>query len=350
MATSGRTRRRKTGRVSAKENGRAQGAAERRRGSSIDVKAFTERFDEIVDNVETVVKGKREVIRLALVAALCEGHVLLEDVPGTGKSVLARALAQSMDATTARVQCTPDLLPADVTGAAILDQKTGELEFRPGPLFHHVVLVDEVNRATPKTQSAFLEAMQERRVSSDGVTRSLPRPFLVLATQNPVEIAGTYPLPEAQLDRFLFRLKMGYLDREREFEVMFDNSAQLAVEDLGAVVGTDEIQKMIDAATQVQVSDEVGFYIVDLVTASRDDPSITMGGSSRATIALVRAARALAASDGRAHVYPDDVREALHPVLAHRLVLSPEAVLRGETAETVVERIAATVRPPVDRA
>ena len=206
-------------------------------------------FDAIVDNIETVIKGKTDVVRLALVAILCEGHILFEDVPGTGKSMLARAIAQSINATSNRVQCTPDMLPGDITGSSILDQKRGEFEFRPGPIFTNVLLSDEINRATPKTQSALLEAMAERRVSADGVTYDLPRPFLVLATQNPVELAGTFPLPEAQLDRFLFKLSMGYMDRDSEFEVMFDNSVQLSIEDLGAVIDTHVVRAMIDYAT-----------------------------------------------------------------------------------------------------
>jgi len=313
----------------------------------MDVRAFQRRFDEIMANVETVVRGKEDVVRLALVAVMSEGHVLLEDVPGTGKSVLARAIAQSIDATTARVQCTPDMLPADITGAAVMERRTGALEFRPGPVFSNVLLADEINRATPKTQSALLEAMQERRVSVDGTTHDLPRPFLVLATQNPVETAGTFPLPEAQLDRFLFRLALGHLDRDHELEVMFANSRHLAIESLGSVVATREVSTMIAAAGQVEVAEDVGYYIVDLVQASREDPAVLMGGSSRAAIALVRAARVLAASDGRKHVYPDDVLVVLQPVLEHRVVLRPDAVLRGESAAEVVARAVAAVRSPV---
>jgi MoxR-like ATPase len=232
---------------------------------TIDAMAFSAAFESIVENIETVIKGKTEVVRLALVAILCEGHILFEDVPGTGKSMLARAIAQSINATSNRVQCTPDMLPGDITGSSILDQKQGTFEFRPGPIFTNVLLSDEINRATPKTQSALLEAMAERRVSTDGVTRDLPRPFLVLATQNPVELAGTFPLPEAQLDRFLFKLSMGYMSRDTEFEVMFDNSVQLSIEDLGAVIDTHVVRAMIEYASQVDISPEVGYYIVDLV-------------------------------------------------------------------------------------
>ena len=314
---------------------------------SIDAAAFSAAFDAIVDNIETVIKGKTEVVRLALVAILCEGHILFEDVPGTGKSMLARAIAQSIHATSNRVQCTPDMLPGDITGSSILDQKRGTFEFRPGPIFTNVLLSDEINRATPKTQSALLEAMAERRVSTDGVTRDLPRPFLVLATQNPVELAGTFPLPEAQLDRFLFKLSMGYMSRNTEFEVMFDNSVQLSIEDLDAVVSNDVVNAMIDYATTIEVSPEVGYYIVDLVHASRKDPSVAMGGSPRASIALLRASRCLAASDGRDHVYPDDVRAVLRPVMAHRVILNPDAMLRGDTIDAVLERMTSAIKPPL---
>jgi MoxR-like ATPase len=313
----------------------------------MDARLFKQTFDGVVDNIESVIKGKTDVVRLALVAILCEGHILFEDVPGTGKSMLARAIAQSINATVSRVQCTPDMLPGDITGSSILDQKRGEFEFRPGPIFANVLLSDEINRATPKTQSALLEAMAERRVSADGVTYDLPRPFLVLATQNPIEQAGTFPLPEAQLDRFLFKLSMGYMARQYEFEVMFDNSVQLSIEDLGAMTETAEVQAMIDFATTIEISPEVGYYIVDLVQASRTDPAVAMGGSPRASIALLRASRVLAASDGRQHVYPDDVRAVLRPVMAHRVILNPDAILRGDSVDGVLERITGAVKPPV---
>jgi MoxR-like ATPase len=313
----------------------------------IDAKQFSSSFEGIIANVEKVIKGKNEVVRLSLVAILCEGHILFEDVPGTGKSMLARGLSQSIHATSNRIQCTPDMLPGDITGSSIYDQKRGVFEFRPGPIFANVLLADEVNRATPKTQSALLEAMAERRVSVDGVTHDLPRPFLVLATQNPIELAGTFPLPEAQLDRFLFKLTMGYLDRDREYEVMFDNSVQLSIETLGAVVGTEQVNEMIAYASGIQVAPEVGYYIVDLVQASRTDPAVAMGGSPRAAIALLRASRVLAASDGREHVYPDDVRAVLAPVMRHRVILNPDAILRGETIDAVLERITGKVKPPL---
>jgi MoxR-like ATPase len=294
-----------------------------------------------------VLKGKTEIVRLALVAILCEGHILFEDVPGTGKTVLARAIAQSVNASTQRVQCTPDMLPGDITGSSILDQRKGTFEFRPGPVFCNVLLADEINRATPKTQSSLLEAMAERRVSSDAVTYELPRPFLVLATQNPIEQAGTFPLPEAQLDRFLFKMSLGYMDRGAEYDVMFANAKQLSIEDLGPVTDTREIEKMIAYASDIEVSDDVAYYIVDLVQASRNDSNIAMGGSPRASIALLRSARVLAASDGRTHVYPDDVRAVLPYVMAHRIVLNPDAILRGEGVSNVLDRVTNQVKPPV---
>jgi len=326
---------------------RTRSARTSRRLVAQDATEFKNKFQLIADNIGTVIKGKDDVVRLALVAVMSEGHVLFEDVPGTGKSMLARAIGQSMNATTSRVQCTPDMLPGDITGSSIYDQKQGSFEFRPGPVFTNILLSDEINRATPKTQSALLEAMAEKRVTADGTTYPLPRPFLVLATQNPIEQAGTFPLPEAQLDRFLFKLSMGYMDKEHEYEVMFDNSGQLTIEDLGAVVDTEEVQAMIDYAATVEVSPEVGRYIIDLVHASRNDGAVAMGGSPRASIALLRASRVLAASDGREHVYPDDVREVLRPVLAHRVIMNPEAILRGDSIDAVMERLANAVKPPL---
>ena len=313
----------------------------------MDAAQFRADFEVLAENIESVIKGKSDVVRLALVAIMCEGHVLFEDLPGTGKSMLARAIAQSMDAKDSRVQCTPDMLPGDITGSSILDQKKGEFEFRPGPVFCNILLADEINRATPKTQSSLLEAMAERRVSADGVTYDLPRPFLVLATQNPVEQAGTFPLPEAQLDRFLFKLSMGYMTREAELEVMFDNSISLSIEDLGAVITPETVTAMIRYASTVNVSPEVGMYIVDLVHATRNDPAVAIGGSPRASIALLKASRVLAASDGRSDVYPDDVRAVMQPVLAHRIILNPDAMLRGENVGAVLERITAQVKAPV---
>ncbi len=308
---------------------------------------FTDRFDLIVNNISKVIKGKDEIVRLSLVALLAEGHILFEDLPGTGKTMLARAIAQTLNMKASRISCTPDLLPADITGSTVLDRKTGDFLFRPGPVFANVFLADEVNRSTPKTQSALLEAMQERQVTYDAVTYPLPRPFIVLATQNPIELAGTFPLPEAQLDRFLFKLSLGYLTREDEAGVLSANRRKEAILSLGAVVETEEVISMIDWAAEVTVSDAVDLYIVDLVQGTRNDPSLQVGASARASLALMRASRVLAASQGRDDVLPDDVKALAGPVLAHRLILNPDAMLREETVQQVVERVVTRVKVPV---
>ena len=319
---------------------------ERTGTAAIDRTEFARVFGELSANVERVVRGKGDVVRLALVAVLAEGHVLFEDVPGTGKTVLARAISQSMDASLGRIQCTPDMLPGDITGSSIYNQKEERFEFQPGPVFANVLLADEINRATPKTQSALLEAMAERRVSADGTTYDLPRPFLVLATQNPVEQAGTFPLPEAQFDRFLFRLSMGYMDNDSELEVVLANSKRLAIEGLSAVADVQLVNAMIEYAADIELSPEVGRFVIELVNATRREPALALGGSPRASIALVRAARVLAASDGRVDVFPDDVLTVLRPVLNHRVVVNPDYLIRGETVDAVLERIETSVKPP----
>src|SRR3954463_10421109 len=260
----------------------------------LDVERFQESFRRVADNVNTVIHGKSDVVRLALVAIFANGHVLFDDVPGVGKSMLARALSVTMGADTARVQCTPDMLPGDITGSSVIDSSTMRLIFKPGPVFTNVLLVDEINRATPKTQSALLEAMAERNVTVDGSPNPLPKPFLVLATQNPVEQAGTFPLPEAQLDRFLFRLKMGYPDEEAELRVMRGNVAGLEVETLGAVTTPEEIVEMQAMVPLVAVPEAVERYILQLVSTTRGDPSILLGASPRASITMARAARVMA--------------------------------------------------------
>ncbi|HTL22800.1 MAG TPA: MoxR family ATPase [Mycobacteriales bacterium] len=310
---------------------------------------FKKRFDKIADNVNSVIHGKDDVVRLALVAACANGHVLFEDVPGVGKSMLARALGISMGCGTNRIQCTPDMLPGDITGSSVIDQSGGRMKFvfKPGPVFTNILLVDEINRSTPKTQSALLEAMAERNVTAEGVTHPLPAPFLCLATQNPIENAGTFPLPEAQLDRFLFKLSIGYPDLEAERLVARGNALTLEVDNLGPVCNAEEIVEMQRMASEVTISTAVETYILEIVQATRQDKALLMAASPRATIALFKASKALAAADGRSTVYPEDVKALLNPVLAHRTLLSPEALLRGDSVSDVLERTAGRIKPPM---
>jgi MoxR-like ATPase len=321
-------------------------ATRMRRSTGLSSKAFQERFEALTENVEKVIRGKHDVVRLALVALFSEGHVLFEDVPGVGKSMLARAIGKSIEATQGRIQCTADMLPSDITGTSILDQKTYKFSFRQGPVFANILLADEINRATPKTQSALLEAMAERTVTVDGETHDLPRPFLVLATQNPVELAGTFPLPEAQLDRFLFRLAMGYPAKDAEKEVLRASAHAHPIDSLTPVMGTEEALLMIQWAAGVTVSEPVLDYVVELCAATREEPALTLGAGPRASLALMWATRVLAASEGREDVYPDDVKTLLPAVMSHRVMLSPDASLRGDTPETVIERVLTRVRPP----
>ncbi len=298
-------------------------------------------------NVERVLVGKRPVIELAIVAVLCEGHLLIEDVPGIGKTTLARSLAQSIGGSFRRLQCTPDLLPSDVTGVSVFDQRSAEFIFRPGPIFTNVLLADEINRATPRTQSAVLEAMQEAQVSVDGVTRGVPRPFVVLATQNPVELEGTFPLPEAQLDRFLMRLSLGYPSEADEEALLFSHAPSANSSALEPVASCEEVLAAIAEVGRVHVHEDVGRYLVKVSRATRVDADVRLGASPRATLALQRAAQAWAAIHGRAFVVPDDVKWLAGPVLAHRLIASLEARLRGRDAAAIVESILETVPVPV---
>jgi MoxR-like ATPase len=313
------------------------------------VQSFAEAFDAIVDNVALVVQGKDDAIRLALVCLVAEGHLLIEDVPGVGKTSLAKAVAASLDCSWGRIQFTPDLLPSDVTGVSIYNRATGAFEFRPGGIFANLVLADEINRASPKTQSALLEAMEEHQVTVDGTTYELVPPFMVIATQNPVEHEGTYPLPESQLDRFLMRIAMGYPARAAEIAIL-DTHARSAppIAGLHAVATAGDVAQLVAMAHAVHVAPTLKGYIVDLAAASRRHPSLALGVSPRAALGLLRAARARAASLGREYVVPDDLKGLAGPVLEHRLALSPEAQLRGATRAGVLREVLASVAiPPV---
>lgn len=302
----------------------------------------------IQTQIGRVVIGKAEIVELLLVALLCEGHVLLEDVPGTGKTTLARALALTLDCDFRRMQFTPDVLPTDVTGLSYFNQKLADFVFRPGPIFAQIVLADEINRATPRTQSALLEAMQERTVTMDGETRPLPRPFLVLATQNPIELEGTFPLPEAQLDRFLLKLNLGYPSADEEDAILLRHGNADPLTEVQGVVAAEDVQVLSRAVAQVTVSDVVRQYLVALVRATRGSDELELGASPRGSLALYRASQAYAALNGREFVLPDDVKRLAVPALAHRLVLQPEARLRGRSTAAIVQHIMDRVPVPVE--
>ncbi len=300
------------------------------------------------ENVARVIVGRDDVIELALVAMLCNGHVLIEDVPGLGKTMLAKALARSVGCTFRRIQFTPDLMPSDVTGINFYNQKSGEFEFRAGPLIANIVLADEINRATPRTQSALLEAMEEQQLTIDGVTKSLPRPFLVLATQNPIELEGTFPLPEAQLDRFLLRVRMGYPDAAEEDAILLRFEAENPLDALQPVIEAAELARLAALLPSVHCDASVRNYIVRLAQATRAHASVELGASPRATLALFRAGRALAAVRGRDYVLPDDVKHLAPAVFGHRIMLSSQSRLRGRDAETLVRDLLDELPVPVE--
>ena len=303
-----------------------------------------ESFSEtILENVEQVIVGKRPVLELFMVALLCEGHVLLEDVPGVGKTMMARALAISLGGTFKRMQCTPDLLPNDVTGVSVFNQQNGQFEFRPGPIFVNVLLVDEINRATPRTQSALLEAMQEQQVTVDGVTRKLPRPFLVMATQNPIEYEGTFPLPEAQLDRFLMRLPVGYPSAQDEKTILGNLRREHPINQLQAVATGEALLGFQREVWEVNVDNSIQEYIIRLVAATRTHPDLILGGSPRASLALYKTSQALAALRGRDYVIPDDIKYLAPATLSHRLLVKPEAELRGRSARQILDELLKSV-------
>lgn len=304
---------------------------------------------QILDNIEKVMIGKREVAELSLIALLSKGHVLLEDVPGVGKTMMVKALAKSIGLTFKRIQFTPDLLPSDVVGVSIYNPSTTQFEFRPGPLLGNIILADEINRTSPKTQSALLEGMEEASVTIDGNTLKIPQPFFVMATQNPIEYEGTYPLPEAQLDRFLLKIKMGYPTFDEEMEVLTRVEKRAPIEEIKSVITAEQMIQMQEQVLQVHIEDNVKYYIVQLVRETREDSRVYLGASPRASIALMKAAQAYAFIKGRSFVLPDDVQYLAKHVLSHRLILKPEARYEGYTEEKIMENIVGRVAVPVKR-
>jgi len=310
---------------------------------------FGDRYQAIVGNIERVIQGKRDTIELVVTSLISEGHALVEDVPGVGKTLLAKSLARSIDCSFQRIQFTPDLLPSDVTGVSVWDREQGSFTFRPGPVFANVLLGDEINRASPKTQAALLEAMEERQVTVDAQTRILDAPFIVIATQNPIEHEGTYPLPEAQLDRFMMRVAMGYPERLKELEMLQTHGEHSSFIDLKPVVHAEDVVRMSSIAREIHVADVLRGYLIDLAEATRTHPDILLGASPRATLYLQRAARTLAAATGRDYASPDDVKQLLDPVLNHRLIVRPEAQMRGTTVGDLLGEISNSVPVPGTR-
>jgi MoxR-like ATPase len=295
--------------------------------------------EKIISNLEQVIVGKRRELELMVIGLLCQGHILIEDVPGVGKTMLARSLAQSLGCVFNRIQFTPDLLPSDVTGTSIFNQATRQFEFRPGPLIGQIILADEINRATPKTQSALLEAMEEHQITIDGELHPLPAPFMVIGTQNPIEYEGTFPLPEAQLDRFLLRVSLGYLSKKEEIRVMQNQRVHHPIETVAAVTSQAEVLAMQSAVKQIYVAPAVEQYIVDLTFATRENENIYLGSSPRGSLGLYRAGQVQAAMQGRDYVLPDDVKKLAEPILAHRIIVSPSARLKQFTAKRVIQDI-----------
>jgi len=309
----------------------------------MDKSALASRISGVIANVEKVIFGKHAEVELALVALVCRGHILVEDVPGTGKTVLAKAIARSLGCSFRRIQFTPDLLPSDVTGVSIFNQRTSTFEFRPGPIMSQIVLADEINRATPKTQSALLESMEEHQVTVDGTTYQLPEPFLVMATQNPIEYEGTFPLPEAQLDRFFIRLQLGYPKDREEIAILDAQRVIHPLETIEQVLSAEELVEAQGAAKDIHIADQVKAYVVAVVNATRSHPDVYLGASPRGSLALARASQALALLQGRDYVLPDDVKRLAAPTLAHRLILQPQARLKDLAATTVIAEVLASV-------
>lgn len=314
-----------------------------------DLEWYGDRYTAVVENIEQVIQGKRSTIELVVTSLIAEGHLLIEDVPGVGKTLLAKSLARSIDCSFQRIQFTPDLLPADVTGVSVWNRETSLFSFRAGPVFANVVLGDEINRASPKTQSALLEAMEEQQITVDGETHVLDSPFIVIATQNPIEHEGTYPLPEAQLDRFMMRVAMGYPERSKELAMLQTQGAGSTFNDLKAVVHAEDIVKMTSIVHQIHFADVLRGYLIDLAEATRQHPDILLGASPRATLFLQRAARAIAAAEGRDYANPDDVKRILFPVLNHRLMVRPDAQMRGISVSDVLELVISSVPVPGSR-
>ncbi|HJO82357.1 MAG: MoxR family ATPase [SAR202 cluster bacterium] len=316
---------------------------------AVDVTRIQQMAAELRENVQRVIVGKGGVIDLAIIALLCKGHILVEDVPGIGKTTLSKALAQSLGCSFSRIQFTPDLMPTDVLGVNFYNQKSGDFEFRSGPIFSQILLADEINRATPRTQSALLEAMQERQATIDGETRMLKEPFLVMATQNPVEMEGTFPLPEAQLDRFMVRIQLGYPTPEEESDILLRFKRDTVLASLDAVTSEESLREMQDAVTEIAVNDEIRMYIVAIAQATRSHDGLSLGVSPRAALSLYKTSQARAAMDGRDFVTPDDVKAMAETVLAHRMILTSNSRLRGRSTEQIVSDVVDSVPVPIER-